>query len=325
MPLISVVVPVYKVENYLNRCVESVLKQTFTDFELILVDDGSPDRCGEICDEYAKLDQRVHVIHKKNGGLSDARNAGIDWIFKYSNSDWITFIDSDDWVHERYLEALYTGALSERCAVSIATYVDTETELPKINANNLKGQVWDVQQYYVQHQVNATVAWGKLYRKDCFETIRYPAGKIHEDEYITYRILFSQKNVVVIEEPLYAYFFNPEGISKMQWSPKKLDAMKALEERIIFFEKKNNSEMKQFAIEEYMLYLAKQIENINLRNKGEYKKIKSMLNRKLRWALIKYWKIVKKHLYDKKRIVSVAFPKGMKMYTIFKGKIRKDY
>ena len=106
MPLISVIVPVYKVEEYLNRCVDSILSQTFTDFELILIDDGSPDNCGKICDEYAQKDNRVCVIHKKNGGLSSARNTGIDWAFKNSNSQYITFVDSDDLITKDYLEKL---------------------------------------------------------------------------------------------------------------------------------------------------------------------------------------------------------------------------
>ena len=120
--LISVIVPVYKVEKYIHRCVDSILAQTFTDFELILVDDGSPDNCGMICDEYALKDNRIHVIHKENGGLSDARNAGIDWAFEHSNSEWITFIDSDDWIHSRYLEKLYQTVNQFDCQISVCGY-----------------------------------------------------------------------------------------------------------------------------------------------------------------------------------------------------------
>ena len=105
MPQISVIVPVYKVEAYLARCVDSVLAQTFSDFDLILVDDGSPDNSGAICDEYAEKDPRIVVIHQKNGGLSAARNAGIEWAFAHSNSQWLNFIDSDDWVHPEYLDS----------------------------------------------------------------------------------------------------------------------------------------------------------------------------------------------------------------------------
>ena len=121
MPTISVIVPVYKVEPYLNRCVDSILRQTYQDFELILVDDGSPDRCGEICDEYARQDGRVHVIHKENGGLSDARNAGIDWVEANSDSQWLIFADSDDWVHPELLARLLDAATAfEVLSIDIA-------------------------------------------------------------------------------------------------------------------------------------------------------------------------------------------------------------
>ena len=119
MPEISIIVPVYNVEKYLQRCVDSILAQTFSDFELLLVDDGSPDNCGEICDWYATQDDRVHVIHQKNGGLSAARNAGIDWAFSNSDSQWLNFIDSDDWVHPQYLEVLKNAVDKDGTDLSI--------------------------------------------------------------------------------------------------------------------------------------------------------------------------------------------------------------
>ena len=130
--LISVIVPVYKVEKYIHRCIDSILAQTFSDFELILVDDGSPDNCGRICDEYALKDNRIHVIHKENGGLSDARNAGIDWAFEHSDSEWITFIDSDDWVHKKYLESLINGAINTNSDVVIGGYQLSSDSSPEL-------------------------------------------------------------------------------------------------------------------------------------------------------------------------------------------------
>ena len=121
MPTISVIVPVYKVEKYIHRCVDSILNQTFSDFELILVDDGSPDNCGAICDEYAAKDSRVVVIHQENGGLSAARNAGIDWAFANSDSQWLSFIDSDDWVHPEYLQKLLDTAVNNSAEVAFCT------------------------------------------------------------------------------------------------------------------------------------------------------------------------------------------------------------
>ena len=107
--LVSVIVPVYKVEKYIHRCVDSILSQTFRQFELILVDDGSPDNCSTICEEYALVDDRIRVIHRENGGLSAARNSGIEWVLANSDSQWLTFIDSDDWIHPQFLEVLVHG------------------------------------------------------------------------------------------------------------------------------------------------------------------------------------------------------------------------
>ena len=111
MPEISVIVPVYKVEPYLRRCVDSILAQTFTDIEVILIDDGSPDGCPAICDEYVQQDNRVKVIHQENRGVSAARNAGLDWVFANSDSQWISFVDSDDWVHPQFLEYLHLSLI----------------------------------------------------------------------------------------------------------------------------------------------------------------------------------------------------------------------
>ena len=122
MQKISVIVPVYKVEKYIHRCVDSILGQTYADFELILVDDGSPDNCGAICDEYAAKDSRVVVIHQENGGLSAARNAGIDWAFANSDSQWISFVDSDDWIHPCFLERLWQAARTYRVSISCCKF-----------------------------------------------------------------------------------------------------------------------------------------------------------------------------------------------------------
>ena len=128
MPEISVIVPVYKVEKFIHRCVDSVLGQSYRDFELILVDDGSPDSCGAICDAYALQDSRVRVIHQKNGGLSAARNTGIDYVMANSASHWLVFVDSDDWVHPEYLQTLYSAAEQTLCKISACGFFRTEGE-----------------------------------------------------------------------------------------------------------------------------------------------------------------------------------------------------
>lgn len=235
MPTISIIIPVYKVESYIRRCIDSVLNQTLTDFELILVDDGSPDNCGNICDEYAEKDNRVHVIHKENGGLSDARNAGIEWVVNYSVSEWITFVDSDDWVHPKYLEVLYTAVLILNCNVSICRFEETTGYEPEIDKSLLVAEVVNTEKFFCEHNVNAVVAWGKLYKKDFFKNIRYPVGKIHEDEFTTYKLLFKTETCAFVNQPLYYYFYNPKSITESQWTPKRMDVVEALFQNIVFF------------------------------------------------------------------------------------------
>lgn len=246
MPTISVIVPVYKVEPYLNRCVDSILRQTYQDFELILVDDGSPDRCGEICDGYARQDSRVHVIHKENGGLSDARNAGIDWVEANSDSQWLIFADSDDWVHPELLARLLDAVTAFDLKISVCGYQETEGADPAVLPEDMRPCRCTPKQFYMEHFVNATVAWGKLYSRSCFRDIRYPVGKIHEDEFVTYRLLFAQGTVAVVPAPLYAYYLNTAGIIRSSWSPKRLQAWEAYEQQIAFFEEKGEEELVRF-------------------------------------------------------------------------------
>lgn len=233
MPLISVIVPVYKVEPYLHRCVDSILAQTFTDFELILVDDGSPDTCGAICDEYAAKDARIHVIHQANGGLSAARNAGIDWAFQNSDSRWLAFIDSDDWVHPRYLELLYSAAAEYKVKVSccgIQTLQDDHPECPEYD----KAEVLDWETYLMKPLLQVSVAVCKLYAKELFDELRYPVGKVHEDEYLTYKLLFLAQKIACFSAELYYYYQRQASITQAPFSLRRLDLIPALEERIDF-------------------------------------------------------------------------------------------
>ena len=235
MPTISVVVPVYKVEPYLRRCVDSILAQTYTDFQLILVDDGSPDNCGNICDEYAEKDIRVHVIHRKNGGLSAARNSGIDWVFDGHMTEWITFIDSDDWVNSFYLELLLSANLKNCTSVSAcsALLAYNESQFTKCKGIN---KCINPEEYWVENRGNATVAWGKLYKTAYFSEIRYPEGKLNEDEYTTFKILFQEDRVSVSSDELYMYYQASSSIMRSKWNVRKLDSLGGYAEQLIFFE-----------------------------------------------------------------------------------------
>ena len=223
MAAISVIVPIYKVEAFLHRCVDSILAQTFADFDLVLVDDGSPDSCGDICEEYARKDGRIHVIHQKNGGLSAARNTGIDWAQANSGSQWLAFVDSDDWVHPDFLLRLYTMVQETGCLLSACGYFRTGGgDFPAMSAPEYR--VLSADDYYCPDEAGEDVpaiAWNKLYHKSLFDTLRYPVGKLHEDEFTTYLAVYRAGKVAVTREPLYAYYQNPVGIMLSKWTPRK--------------------------------------------------------------------------------------------------------
>ncbi len=291
MPVISVIVPVYKVEAYLDRCVRSVLAQTYRDFELILVDDGSPDRCGEYCDAYARADARIHVIHQGNAGLSAARNAGIDWAFANSDSQWLTFIDSDDWVHPQMVEQLLAAAQEHAAKVSVCGFARTEGEDPWSNQEIPHAEVWESSVFYQTHFINATVAWGKLYRRSCFASNRYPVGKIHEDEFLTYKLLFAQESVAVVAAPLYAYFMNDTGITRSAWNPKRLDAWEAYEQQLTFFAARGDMELVRFR---YRGYLENAMTNLRSAqtapNAAELRPVIRRMKKRIRNVIRRAWK-----------------------------------
>ena len=242
MPKISVIVPVYKVEAFLHRCVSSIFNQSFGDFDLILVDDGSPDNCGALCDGYARQDSRVKVIHQENGGLSAARNSGIDWACANSESEWLAFVDSDDWVHKDYLKTLYEAAVGNGCRISACGFFRTENA--SFPEGTSKVAVMEAGAYYCSdtvHEGVTAVAWNKLYHKSLFETLRYPVGKLHEDEFTTYRAVYEAGKVAVAEAVLYAYYQNPAGIMGAKWNPRRLHVLEAFEAQMAFAKETGNA------------------------------------------------------------------------------------
>ena len=232
MPLISVIVPVYRVEPYLRRCVESIRSQSFQDFELILVDDGSPDTCGAICDEYAGKDSRIHAIHQENGGLSAARNVGIDWVFANSDSQWLTFIDSDDWIHGDYLRILLDAAQVHDAGIAACGYTHVRALCEDTPIESRTSIPMESEDAYVKHYGMCITACCKLYRRDLFSEVRFPVGKLHEDCYTTHLPLFAAGQVAVCDVPLYYYYTNPGSITRSRWKPKRLEEIDAHEQRL---------------------------------------------------------------------------------------------
>lgn len=253
MPEISVIVPVYKVENFLHRCVDSILLQSFSDFELILVDDGSPDNCGAICDDYAAQDNRIRVIHQRNGGLSGARNSGIDYVMANSDSQWLAFVDSDDWIHPEYLKTLYQTAKQTSSKLSACGFFKTEGEdFPA--EQDFSIQCLSADDYYCGqiHGGVTAVAWNKLYHRSLFEDLRYPVGKLHEDEFTTYLAVYRTGSVGVTPAQLYAYYQNPEGIMRSQWNPRRMHVLEAFEQQIAFAARQGNDRFLRKIAEQYI-------------------------------------------------------------------------
>lgn len=309
--MISVIVPVYNTEKYLHRCIDSILAQTYPDFELILIDDGSPDSCGAICDGCAKKDDRITVLHKENGGLSSARNAGLDWAFKHSDSDWITFIDSDDWVHPKYLEALYKAVIENCCSISVCSFTKTDDDgfIPAIDTIN--NEFISSEDFYCNYNTNSVVAWGKIYAKDFFKDIRYPLGVIHEDEFVTYKLMFQCHFIAFVPSPLYCVCKNESSITRSAWTPARLSALQGKQEQLRYMKEKGYDKAYRRAIFDYAQVTYWQL--CEIKNDSQYQKEKKYLRKQLRKHLAKYRKTGVLSRRENKTFYDTAFPLEMKI------------
>lgn len=243
MPAISVIVPVYKVEKFIDRCVESIVNQTLKDIEIILVDDGSPDQSGMMCDGWAEKDERVVVIHKKNGGLSDARNYGLD----VATGDYVTFIDSDDWIDLDMLEVLLDAARKYQADIA-------ECSWRYIYSNRIEEETDNTGEYVVGDNIFALrgeiewkyfkpIACNKIYDKHIFEDIRFPVGKLHEDEFTTHLAFYKARRLVYIDTSKYNYDRTREESITAVFREKNLDVIEALQSRLDFFYEKGLVEL----------------------------------------------------------------------------------
>lgn len=241
-PLISVIVPVYKVEAFLPACVESLLCQTLADFELILVDDGSPDRCGEVCDRFAAQDRRVRVCHQKNGGLSAARNSGLG----LARGAYIAFVDSDDTVLPTFLETLYTACTQADadmalCAVQDVTEAGAPLAPPVFTQPTAAGTFAGKEllaEFFGANSTCYTVAWNKLYKAQLWHGLRYPEGMLHEDDAVAHLLYWSCDRVACVEEPLYHYRLRQGSICHTDITPGSFDGVSAHAAWCRFFREK---------------------------------------------------------------------------------------
>lgn len=286
MPEISIIIPVYNTGAYLHKCVDSILGQTFPDFELFLVDDGSTDESPRICDAYGQKDPRVRVIHQKNQGQSVARNNAIAQM----QGQWVMFCDSDDWIHPGTLEILYRVAKEHDVKISIAGYENTTGADPVVTEDMLDVAIRTPKDFYMQEFINATLPVMKLIHRDALGDLRFPVGKYIDDEYIIYRILFTQEKLAVMPAPLYAYFVNPASLTKRPWNPRLLDAWQAYEEQIAFFEDMGDQQLVSFR---YRGYLENAVDSyrrcLEIQDEKLRKQMRVVIRKKVRSLLKKMW------------------------------------
>lgn len=279
--LISIIVPVYKVEPYIRQCIESILSQTYKNLEIILIDDGSPDNCGKICDEYAAIDNRIKVIHKENGGLSEARNYGL----KAARGIYVGFIDGDDYVDEAFFQMLYDAAEKENCDIAECYSVNFEDgNIPQGDYRSEQTCLSPLQ-WLTESNVGdflPCVVWNKIYKKTLFDGIEFPVGRHYEDEATTYKVVYKASKIARIKSSLYFYRQRSGSITQLEKSIKEINEQYlALEEKCDFFRMKNEIKIAKFAESKLAIYM---ISAYKIRKKltGEYKdwrnKIKKTFN-----------------------------------------------
>lgn len=236
---ISVIVPVYNVEKYLKKCISSLINQTYHNLEIILVDDGSSDNSGTICDDFSFMDDRVQVIHKENGGLSDARNAGIEC----AGGAYILFVDSDDFIHPQMVEILYRNLKEKEADISVCCFQEIYEDERKIDFEEIAEEnieVYEdmaVMEQLVYKNLITVVAWNKLYKCDLWKDLRYPRGYIHEDEFVIHELLHMARKTVYTDAKLYYYLQRADSITGKIKLKNIQDVMEAYEHRLRFLKK----------------------------------------------------------------------------------------
>jgi len=248
---VSVIVPIYNVEPYLDRCVKSIVNQTHKNLEIILVNDGSPDRCPQICDEWQKRDDRIKVIHKTNGGIASARNTGLD----NAAGDFISFIDSDDFITDNFIETLYNLCAEYNCDIAQCNFIKVYNDdiIPCAQEDNIRvfSNIEMLHNIYNELYVPTIVPANKLYKKHLFESIRYPTGNTHDDEATIHKVIHRAGKIAVSEKKMYMYYQNSGGAILSKYNRKRLGYIEALEDRIQYFSDNGLNELRDKTMERY--------------------------------------------------------------------------
>lgn len=296
IPLISVIIPVYNVEKYLRACLESVIRQTYNNLEILLVNDGSTDESKMICEEYKAKDNRITLINQKNGGLSAARNSGL----KIAHGQYFFLLDSDDVIHVKTLQLLYECMEESKCDIAITSStkilqnVEPDIYEYKVGMNPVILSGKECNMSFFSTDIDATdmtVAWGKLYPRYMFDKITYPEGKLHEDEYVTYKIFDACSKCAYLKIGAYYYRTRNESIMSEKNEKNYIDTIEAFKERESFFEQQKKADEQALSIyrilTEYTLYyefLCKS--NVEKQKRAEIKKEFTRYYKKEIWRKI---------------------------------------
>ena len=288
--LISIIVPVYNVEKYLDRCIDSIINQTYKNIEIILVDDGSTDQSSIICDKYSKLDKRIKTIHKKNGGLSSARNTGLD----IAKGNLLGFVDGDDYIDSNMIEELYKNIIKTKADIVICNFVRFDEEKETFNKYSKKKFIVEEKDKYNylfnEYRIPTVVQWNKLFKKEVFKDIEYKKGKINEDEFTVCSELNNAKRISYYLEPFYHYYQRNNSIMGSYNINRFETIFEAYDSQINFFKNKSmdneiiNTKLVRFEAITYFLYMANKSNMTKKPLKKYIKKTKSIAKD----VLIKY-------------------------------------
>lgn len=302
--MISVIVPVFRVEKFLEHCIQSVLRQTYENFELILVDDGSDDNCPAICDRYAKDDVRVKVIHKQNGGIGETRNAGL----QIAEGEYITFVDSDDYIHPQMLEMCMNSFQKEpdvdiaMCRLKKVSEDDNrayEVQKEVTSSYRLLRHIEIVEEMFAADYETYVVSWNKIYRRKLFDGICFPVGKIHEDIFTTYKLLYNARGLALMDEELY-YYRQRAGSAMSAFHIKGYyDDLEAINERLAFFLDKGEKE--------YAFCINRSLEHLLMRYKEAKANGEKELAGKIKDTFLKEWNRIKNNK-------DIVIPKERRVY-----------
>ena len=323
---VSIVVPIYKVEKYLRRCVDSIINQTYRNLEIILVDDGSPDKCGQIIDEYKEKDSRIISLHKKNGGLSDARNYGM----KYVTGEYIFFLDSDDYIKSETIETLINLSLKYQADIvqggfyyKYENYLLYDDRYYKEDSNPI---ILDNKELMYELIVNERVknfAWGKLYKTDLIKDLLFEKGVLFEDVFWAHNVMSRVKKYVICHKPL-TYYVQREDSIVANYSVRNLDIIKGMKVRHKFIEE-NYSE---FINESYTLLLKTMLMHYNLLMKNKSKDSDKKYRKEIEEYIITNYYTLKKAINNKKELKGQLFlfricPSLNEFIVIFNKVLRK--